>query len=162
MQESHDGAGRCSASGSFTNLPVPASIKEEDCGRDKEPSPEAEYLSARCVLFTYFQGDISTVVDEHFSRALSQSSGYASSANNSNKSARGRYPIYLMISSSSLRACKCTFLKKKCIYYRTLWEGKEDILCITKLYLGLLMKLLAITVLAFQLFFWLLKIPKYK
>uniref|UniRef100_A0A8C5CRN9 Transcription cofactor vestigial-like protein 2 n=1 Tax=Gadus morhua TaxID=8049 RepID=A0A8C5CRN9_GADMO len=54
MQESHDGAGRCS---------------EEDCGRDKEPSPEAEYLS----------GDISTVVDEHFSRALSQSSGYASS-----------------------------------------------------------------------------------
>lgn len=27
--------------------------------------------SARCVLFTYFQGDISSVVDEHFSRALS-------------------------------------------------------------------------------------------
>ncbi|XP_028632737.1 transcription cofactor vestigial-like protein 1 [Grammomys surdaster] len=25
----------------------------------------------RCVLFTYFQGDISSVVDEHFSRALS-------------------------------------------------------------------------------------------
>lgn len=24
----------------------------------------------RCVLFTYFQGDISSVVDEHFSRAL--------------------------------------------------------------------------------------------
>ncbi|XP_008838934.2 transcription cofactor vestigial-like protein 1 [Nannospalax galili] len=27
--------------------------------------------NARCVLFTYFQGDISSVVDEHFSRALS-------------------------------------------------------------------------------------------
>ncbi|KAM5290977.1 transcription cofactor vestigial-like protein 1 [Glossophaga mutica] len=27
--------------------------------------------SPRCVIFTYFQGDISSVVDEHFSRALS-------------------------------------------------------------------------------------------
>ncbi|XP_068428928.1 transcription cofactor vestigial-like protein 3 [Clinocottus analis] len=39
---------------------------------------EAEYLSSRCVLFTYFQGDISDVVDEHFSRALSQSSTFNS------------------------------------------------------------------------------------
>lgn len=27
--------------------------------------------NSRCVLFTYFQGDIGSVVDEHFSRALS-------------------------------------------------------------------------------------------
>ncbi|MGH0139584.1 UNVERIFIED_CONTAM: hypothetical protein FKN15_043063 [Acipenser sinensis] len=42
-------------------------------GRDKEKpvAHEAEYLSSRCVLFTYYQGDISSVVDEHFSRALS-------------------------------------------------------------------------------------------
>jgi hypothetical protein len=26
--------------------------------------------NSRCVIFTYFQGDISSVVDEHFSRAL--------------------------------------------------------------------------------------------
>lgn len=38
----------------------------------------AEYLNSRCVLFTYFQGDISDVVDEHFSRALSQSSTFSS------------------------------------------------------------------------------------
>ncbi|XP_034042926.1 transcription cofactor vestigial-like protein 3 [Thalassophryne amazonica] len=38
---------------------------------------EAEYLSSRCVLFTYFEGDISDVVDEHFSRALSQSSTFS-------------------------------------------------------------------------------------
>ncbi|CAL8321002.1 unnamed protein product [Merluccius merluccius] len=38
---------------------------------------EAEYLSARCVLFTYFQGSIGDVVDEHFSRALSQSGAFA-------------------------------------------------------------------------------------
>ncbi|KAI1899557.1 hypothetical protein AGOR_G00063010 [Albula goreensis] len=44
----------------------------------KEPHPaEAEYLSSRCVLFTYFQGDISDVVDEHFSRALSQPSAFS-------------------------------------------------------------------------------------
>ena len=56
---------------------------------DRRPSPdpelkdgtqptEAEYLSSRCVLFTYFQGDIGDVVDEHFSRALSQSSSFSS------------------------------------------------------------------------------------
>ncbi|KAL7865687.1 hypothetical protein SRHO_G00109340 [Serrasalmus rhombeus] len=45
--------------------------------RCKETQPaEAEYLSARCVLFTYFRGDIGDVVDEHFSRALSQPSAF--------------------------------------------------------------------------------------
>ncbi|XP_062905896.1 transcription cofactor vestigial-like protein 3 isoform X2 [Mobula hypostoma] len=38
---------------------------------EKEQPPEAEYISSRCVLLTYFQGDIGAVVDEHFSRALS-------------------------------------------------------------------------------------------
>ncbi|XP_018599081.1 transcription cofactor vestigial-like protein 3 [Scleropages formosus] len=37
------------------------------------PPAETEYLSSRCVLFTYFQGNIGDVVDEHFSRALGQS-----------------------------------------------------------------------------------------
>ncbi|KAJ3591716.1 hypothetical protein NHX12_006848 [Muraenolepis orangiensis] len=41
---------------------------------------EAEYLSARCVLFTYFQGSIGDVVDEHFSRALSQSGAFSREA----------------------------------------------------------------------------------
>ncbi|KAG5852791.1 hypothetical protein ANANG_G00066310 [Anguilla anguilla] len=46
-----------------------------DGAAEKEAQPaEAEYLSSRCVLFTYFQGDIGDVVDEHFSRALSQAS----------------------------------------------------------------------------------------
>ncbi|XP_064182902.1 transcription cofactor vestigial-like protein 3 isoform X1 [Anguilla rostrata] len=48
---------------------------EGDGAAEKEAQPaEAEYLSSRCVLFTYFQGDIGDVVDEHFSRALSQAS----------------------------------------------------------------------------------------
>lgn len=61
----------------------PPAIKEED----KELPPGAEYLSSRCVLFTYFQGDISAVVDEHFSRALSQTSAYPASS--SHKAVRG-------------------------------------------------------------------------
>ncbi|KAI4800587.1 hypothetical protein KUCAC02_009581 [Chaenocephalus aceratus] len=54
----------------------PPAIKEED----KELPPGAEYLSSRCVLFTYFQGDISAVVDEHFSRALSHAPAYPASS----------------------------------------------------------------------------------
>ncbi|XP_064487715.1 transcription cofactor vestigial-like protein 2 isoform X2 [Ornithodoros turicata] len=41
-------------------------------------SADAQYLSANCVVFTYYSGDISSVVDEHFSRALSQPSSYDS------------------------------------------------------------------------------------
>ncbi|XP_046869778.1 transcription cofactor vestigial-like protein 3 isoform X2 [Hypomesus transpacificus] len=43
-------------------------------GKDSHPP---EYLSSRCVLFTYFHGDIGDVVDEHFSRALSQPSAFS-------------------------------------------------------------------------------------
>ncbi|XP_055362552.1 transcription cofactor vestigial-like protein 2a isoform X2 [Betta splendens] len=69
MQEPQDCVSRLGPPGP----PGAPAIKEED----KELPPGAEYLSSRCVLFTYFQGDISAVVDEHFSRALSQSSAYA-------------------------------------------------------------------------------------
>ncbi|XP_028808905.1 transcription cofactor vestigial-like protein 2a [Denticeps clupeoides] len=75
MQEAPESSG----TSAFSNLPGPA-IKEEECARDKDRPPEAEYLSSRCVLLTYFQGDISAVVDEHFSRALSQPAGYGPGA----------------------------------------------------------------------------------
>ncbi|KAJ8351679.1 hypothetical protein SKAU_G00231550 [Synaphobranchus kaupii] len=73
-------------------LPKPQAGEVEECpeeqkGRtgdeaaEKEAQPvEAEYLSSRCVLFTYFQGDIGDVVDEHFSRALSQASALPGNA----------------------------------------------------------------------------------
>ncbi|KAG7271882.1 hypothetical protein CRUP_036025 [Coryphaenoides rupestris] len=94
VSSSRSSGGSSGSSGSFAHPPPgAASIKEEedDCGRDRDrdrepPPPEAEYLSARCVVFTYFQGDISAVVDQHFSRALgshpssSSSSSYASSS----------------------------------------------------------------------------------
>ncbi|GAA6093812.1 transcription cofactor vestigial-like protein 2b [Tachysurus ichikawai] len=44
-------------------------------GQKEKQVGEAEYLSSRCILFTYYQGDISSVVDEHFSRALSSCTG---------------------------------------------------------------------------------------
>lgn len=83
MQEAPESGS--SAGSSFSSHPA-ASIKEEDCSPEKERPPEAEYISSRCVLFTYFQGDISAVVDEHFSRALSQPSSFSLG---SAKAARG-------------------------------------------------------------------------
>lgn len=54
----------------------PRSSAESELKDSTQPT-EAEYLSSRCVLFTYFQGDIGDVVDEHFSRALSQPSSFS-------------------------------------------------------------------------------------
>ncbi|XP_051892672.1 transcription cofactor vestigial-like protein 2 [Pristis pectinata] len=52
---------------SALHSPAPS---KEDALREKE-RPEAEYISSKCVLFTYLNGDISALVDEHFTRALS-------------------------------------------------------------------------------------------
>lgn len=60
-----------SSSSSFTAVASAATAAAEDGSKEKQDVPEAEYLNSRCVLFTYYQGDISSVVDEHFSRALS-------------------------------------------------------------------------------------------
>ncbi|KAJ0005879.1 hypothetical protein NQD34_015773 [Periophthalmus magnuspinnatus] len=63
------------------NLHRQASIRRSPLDTDLKDSnqpAEAEYLSARCVLFTYFRGEIGDVVDEHFSRALSQASSFSS------------------------------------------------------------------------------------
>ncbi|KAL2081953.1 hypothetical protein ACEWY4_021771 [Coilia grayii] len=89
MQEAQEGV---SSGSSFSNLPG-AAIKEEDCAREKDHPPEAEYINSRCVLFTYFQGDISSVVDEHFSRALSQPSSYVPSSASSKSARDGSFPM---------------------------------------------------------------------
>jgi len=46
--------------------------RDGDVGEEEQRS--AQYLSANCVIFTYYTGDISKLVDEHFTKALSQSS----------------------------------------------------------------------------------------
>lgn len=84
MQDGQDGSG---GGGGRLGPPAHPPIKEEE---DKELPPGAEYLSSRCVLFTYFQGDISTVVDEHFSRALSHTAAAAAyPPSGSHKAVRG-------------------------------------------------------------------------
>ncbi|XP_016054214.1 PREDICTED: transcription cofactor vestigial-like protein 2 [Miniopterus natalensis] len=89
-QECNASPSDSSGSSSFSSQ-TPASIKEEEGSPEKERPPEAEYINSRCVLFTYFQGDISSVVDEHFSRALSQPSSYTPSCTSS-KAPRGSGP----------------------------------------------------------------------
>ncbi|XP_053737052.1 transcription cofactor vestigial-like protein 2a [Synchiropus splendidus] len=84
MQDPQDSSS--SSSSRRLGPPGPPAIKEED----KELPPGAEYLSSRCVLFTYFQGDISAVVDEHFSRALSQATACPPST--SHKAVRANGP----------------------------------------------------------------------
>ncbi|CAB1347191.1 unnamed protein product, partial [Coregonus sp. 'balchen'] len=85
--------------------------------QDSQPA-EAEYLSSRCVLFTYFHGDIGDVVDEHFSRALSQTSAFTGET----KSSRST-PIHTSASaglwkdSVSLSEAQCGSLSS------SLWDG---------------------------------------
>lgn len=65
------GGSTTSSSSSSTSSSSYTSMRPEEGPKEKQEAPEAEYLTSRCVLFTYYQGDISSVVDEHFSRALS-------------------------------------------------------------------------------------------
>jgi len=37
---------------------------------DRRAAAHAQYVSVNCVVFTHYTGDVATVVDEHFSRAL--------------------------------------------------------------------------------------------
>ncbi len=48
-----------------------ASLTDNDDGEGQVG--RAQYLTANCVVFTYYRGDISQVLDDHFSRALNQS-----------------------------------------------------------------------------------------
>ncbi|MBN3290403.1 VGLL2 protein, partial [Polypterus senegalus] len=59
--------------GLLSSLCSPSFPGMNNDGQDKEKqeATEAKYLNSRCVLLTYYHGDISSVVDEHFSRALS-------------------------------------------------------------------------------------------
>ncbi|XP_072154452.1 uncharacterized protein vg isoform X2 [Bemisia tabaci] len=58
-------------------------------GGDEEGEEErstAQYVSTNCVVFTHYTGDVASVVDEHFSRALSCAAAAASSASQDSKS----------------------------------------------------------------------------
>ena len=42
--------------------------------KEEEETRRAQYLSANCVIFTYVAGEVTKLVDDHFNKALSQSS----------------------------------------------------------------------------------------
>lgn len=88
----HSSGGSVSSAGGGSPTSPLRPGKEEDCslhgrsstedpqpGVDDEDSQEpnssrAQYVSANCVVFTHYQGDAASVVDEHFSRALDKTS----------------------------------------------------------------------------------------
>lgn len=69
-------AGAAGGGGAVAGGPSPVDKLPRDGERDSQPRG-TQYLTSNCVLFTYFSGDPATVVDEHFSRALSQPSSYS-------------------------------------------------------------------------------------
>ena len=54
--------------------------EDEDSGGTSGTSSRAQYVSANCVVFTHYSGDVASVVDEHFSRALSYTENKSNSA----------------------------------------------------------------------------------
>jgi Vestigial/Tondu family. len=79
---------------SSRNLTTAAEDDEDD---DEVTSPggsRAQYVSANCVVFTHYSGDVESVVDEHFSRALSctsaTSSGSATESKTSTSTTKGK------------------------------------------------------------------------
>ena len=103
MQESMNISAHCAQG---RQVQKPEIHREEVPGADgtglqgKETQPaEAEYLSSRCVVFTYFQGNIGDVVDEHFSRALSRPSAFTGDAKPSKLSTgplwKGEFQIHV-------------------------------------------------------------------
>ncbi|CAG9831879.1 unnamed protein product [Diabrotica balteata] len=88
----HSSGGSVSSTGGGSPTSPLRPGKEEDCslhGRSSTEDPQpgvddddsqeagssrAQYVSANCVVFTHYQGDAASVVDEHFSRALDKTS----------------------------------------------------------------------------------------
>ncbi|XP_046664703.1 protein vestigial isoform X1 [Homalodisca vitripennis] len=88
------GGGSVSSGGGAPSPASPPSTRHKDdtdhrdsdgrCDEDDDDdvgSPggsRAQYVSANCVVFTHYTGDVASVVDQHFSRALSYSQDKAS------------------------------------------------------------------------------------
>ncbi|EEB20053.1 protein vestigial, putative [Pediculus humanus corporis] len=66
----------------------------EDGGSDDEgsSSSRAQYVSANCVVFTHYTGDVAAVVDEHFTRALNYSEKSSSGSKDSSPMSSRNFP----------------------------------------------------------------------
>ncbi|KAK8766618.1 hypothetical protein V5799_006601 [Amblyomma americanum] len=74
------GGGHASATVVTGGSSPPSTVAAGASSASSAAPGDAQYLSANCVVFTYYSGDISAVVDEHFSRALSETGAYDGSA----------------------------------------------------------------------------------
>jgi len=78
----------------------------DDGGSDDETScgSRAQYLSANCVVFTHYSGDVAAVVDEHFSRALSY-------ADKTSSTSKGKQPPAALFETTEIDHSYKTTLK---------------------------------------------------
>ncbi|KAI8498370.1 Transcription cofactor vestigial-like protein 2 [Branchiostoma belcheri] len=77
-----------------------------------EKPPEAEYINSKCVLFTYFSGDCNSVVDEHFSRALSQPSSFGTDTTASATTSKAETSAWKSGKEMSPSVIGVTFLRR--------------------------------------------------
>ena len=68
---------------------------------------QAQYVSANCVVYSYYSGDISSIVDEHFSKALG-STGTCSTSGD--KETGGNAKGTLTVPNSAILAMKPAIL----------------------------------------------------
>ena len=71
----HNGssAGSCGTPDPRTPLtPRPASQQERESDGEEELQRTAQYLARNVILYTHYVGEVSRIVDEHFSKALDQ------------------------------------------------------------------------------------------
>nr|CAH7719746.1 unnamed protein product [Callosobruchus chinensis] len=58
-------------------MAAPDDDDSQEGGSGAGGGSRAQYVSANCVVFTHYQGDAASVVDEHFSRALDKTTTHA-------------------------------------------------------------------------------------
>ena len=60
----------------MTRSSASASAHCSSCGETETRPEKMQFVNSKCVVFTYFKGDVGSNVDEHFTRALSQPSNF--------------------------------------------------------------------------------------
>ncbi|XP_075232969.1 transcription factor vestigial isoform X2 [Lycorma delicatula] len=94
-------SGSVSSGGGAGSPGSPLAHKDEEAtppeqpGDDEAASPggsRAQYVSANCVVFTHYTGDVAAVVDEHFTRALSYKTASPNSAKESSPMSARNFP----------------------------------------------------------------------
>ncbi len=73
-------------------MAIPGSHNDNSCSSNPEESSQGDnsrtqYISATCVVVTHYSGDVASVVDDHFTRAL----------NFNDKNSKGRFKTVVLL-----------------------------------------------------------------